>query len=119
MESSSNESQSRRREMHGYGWSTSVQPEREDRSERRDCLLQNLSESMSARPEGEAYEDSVIELDSRRVLEHIPPPSIGLGFSSGVKVGEEFGSRRDESSTHQRELVVHQSSIESSDKGTC
>lgn len=72
-----------------------------------------------AETEAETDEYSVIELDRSRVLEHVPPPPIGFAFGSGVEVGEELRSGRDESSTHQRELVVDQSSIKSSDEGTC
>lgn len=65
------------------------------------------------------HEDSVIELDRGRVLEHVPPPAIGLLGVAGVEVGEELFGRRDEVAAHEGEVVVYESSIEACDEGSC
>lgn len=61
----------------------------------------------------------MVELDGDLVVKHVSPET-----SSGViaivqeLVVKEFANRRHQAATHQRELVIDQSSIQSSNKGS-
>jgi hypothetical protein len=72
------------------------------------------------RREGKTDEDSMIELDGRRVLEHVTPPAVREVRSAGITGWVvELRERRDDTLPHLRELVVDQASIESGDEGAC
>jgi hypothetical protein len=60
----------------------------------------------------------VVKLDERRVLEHVAPPKIRLIWDVAVKGIEKFLLGWSETKTHPWELVVDQTSIETSNQGT-
>lgn len=61
-------------------------------------------------------EDSVVELDGRWVLKHIPPPDVRSVLFAGVKLLEKLSLWWCEAVAHHWEFVVDHSCIQTSDK---
>jgi hypothetical protein len=60
----------------------------------------------------------VIELDGSRVLEHVSPPLVAPVLLLSVTRIHHLVERRNDRTSHQRELVVDETSVESGDEGT-
>ena len=54
----------------------------------------------------------MVKLDGSRVFKYVPPPDIGAICIRGICGGEEFVQGRYNATSHQRELVVLQPSIQ-------
>lgn len=65
------------------------------------------------------YKTSVVELDCGRILKDVSPPEVGAIGCLGVCSGEELVAGRCQSAAHQREFVIHQTGVESSNESTC
>lgn len=61
----------------------------------------------------------MVKLDGGRVLEDVPPPEVGLVVCLGICRVEELVRGRCKAPTHERELVVEKTGIQSSNEGTC
>lgn len=68
--------------------------------------------------EGCGCEDAVVKLRGDWVLEHVAPPEIGAVWAMRVEGAQYLRARRDEASSHTRELVVDEAGIEAGNEAT-
>src|SRR3954471_6828319 len=61
----------------------------------------------------------MIKLHRRRVLQQVPPPRIAAILFLCIVTIEQLIGRRDETTSHGRELVVHQAGVETCYEGAC
>lgn len=66
--------------------------------------------------EGGDGQDTVVKLDERGVLEHVAPDQVGTILVAGVELVQELGLGGSEAVAHHRELIVNETSVETSNE---